>query len=105
MIEGWLFLTFTHRAFPSVDIKTTSWINSNRCKILLITVSYFNKMVCFSKVRESKNAKKKQFDVAVIGAGGAGIMAYLRSVLNHDQTVLFTGGARDKKRARGTWVF
>jgi len=32
-------------------------------------------------------------------------MAYLRAVLNHDDTVWFLGDANSKKRSRGTWVF
>ncbi len=43
-------------------------------------------------------------DVAVIGAGAAGIMAYLRAVLNCDRTVLFMGDANTKRRGRATWV-
>lgn len=43
-------------------------------------------------------------DIAVIGGGGAGIMAYLRAVLNCDQTILFQGDADTKRRGRATWV-
>jgi thioredoxin reductase (NADPH) len=46
-----------------------------------------------------------RYDVAVIGAGGAGMMAYLRSVLNHDRVVLFTGDADTKRKGRSTWVY
>jgi thioredoxin reductase (NADPH) len=46
----------------------------------------------------------EKFDVAVIGGGGAGTMAYLRAVLNNDKSVMFTGDALAKKRGRATWV-
>ena len=48
--------------------------------------------------------KEELFSIAVIGAGAAGSMAYLRSVLNFDNTVLFTGSPQTTKRGRGTWV-
>jgi thioredoxin reductase (NADPH) len=44
------------------------------------------------------------YDVAVIGGGGAGTMAFLRAVLNFDRSVLFIGDANDKRRGRATWV-
>lgn len=43
-------------------------------------------------------------EIAVIGGGAAGVMAYLRAVLNCDHTVLFQGDADTKRRGRGTWV-
>ena len=43
-------------------------------------------------------------DVAVIGAGGAGTMAFLRSVLNGQDAVLFLGDADSKRKGRATWV-
>lgn len=43
-------------------------------------------------------------EIAVIGGGAAGIMAYLRAVLNCDDTVLFQGDADTKRRGRATWV-
>ncbi|MBD3868226.1 MAG: NAD(P)/FAD-dependent oxidoreductase [Acidobacteria bacterium] len=43
-------------------------------------------------------------DVAVIGGGGAGAMAYLRSVLNCDRTVLFMGNKTTSRRGRAMWV-
>jgi thioredoxin reductase (NADPH) len=43
-------------------------------------------------------------DIAVIGAGAAGVMAALRGVLNNDSVLLFTGNAKDKKRSRTMWV-
>lgn len=46
----------------------------------------------------------EHFDVAVIGAGGAGTMAHLRSVLNGNRTVLFSGDAESKRKGRATWV-
>jgi len=45
------------------------------------------------------------FDVAVIGAGGAGQMAMLRGVLNHLDTVVFLGDADSTRRSRAAWVF
>lgn len=47
---------------------------------------------------------KDSFDIAVIGGGGAGAMAYLRSVLNFDDTVWFLGDADTTRAARATWV-
>ncbi|HEY9839036.1 MAG TPA: NAD(P)/FAD-dependent oxidoreductase [Candidatus Obscuribacterales bacterium] len=44
------------------------------------------------------------YDVAVIGAGGAGTMAYLRAVLNCNRTALFQGDADTRRRGRATWV-
>lgn len=44
------------------------------------------------------------FEIAVIGAGAAGQMAVLRSVLNNRNTIVFKGDARSNKRARATWV-
>ncbi len=47
---------------------------------------------------------KENFDIGIIGGGGAGTMAYLRSVLNHDRVIFFMGNADTKRRGRGTWV-
>ncbi len=44
------------------------------------------------------------YDMAVIGAGGAGTMAYLRGVLNGNRVALFTGDADAKRKGRATWV-
>jgi thioredoxin reductase (NADPH) len=44
------------------------------------------------------------YDVAVIGAGAAGMQATLRCVLNNDATLLFTGDALARKRSREFWV-
>jgi thioredoxin reductase (NADPH) len=44
------------------------------------------------------------YDVAVIGAGGAGQMALLRAVLNHLNTVVFLGDADTTRRSRAAWV-
>ena len=46
----------------------------------------------------------EKIDVAVIGGGGAGAMAYLRSVLNCDRTVLFLGDKKTSRRGRAMWV-
>ena len=43
-------------------------------------------------------------DLAVIGGGGAGAMAYLRGVLNCDKTVLFMGDKATSRRGRAMWV-
>lgn len=48
---------------------------------------------------------EKIFDIAVIGAGAAGQMAALRSVLNNKSTLVFTGDASTSKKSRATWVF
>lgn len=48
--------------------------------------------------------EKKIHDVAIIGAGGAGQMALLRSVLNHLDTIIFTGDPQTTRRSRATWV-
>lgn len=52
----------------------------------------------------SESAETAPYDVAVIGAGGAGTMAYLRAVLNGDRAVLFRGDAETKRKGRATWV-
>ncbi len=44
------------------------------------------------------------YDMAVIGAGGAGTMATLRGVLNGNTVALFTGDADSKRKGRATWV-
>jgi thioredoxin reductase (NADPH) len=44
------------------------------------------------------------YDLAVIGGGGAGTMAYLRGVLNGNRAALFTGDADSKRKGRATWV-
>ena len=46
----------------------------------------------------------EHFDIAVIGAGGAGTMAYLRAVLNGNRTVLFSGNPDSKRKGRAAWV-
>lgn len=48
--------------------------------------------------------EKTDFDIAVIGGGAAGTMAYLRSILNFDRTAFFIGNADTKRAARATWV-
>ncbi|MBI4368346.1 MAG: NAD(P)/FAD-dependent oxidoreductase [Candidatus Omnitrophica bacterium] len=44
------------------------------------------------------------YDIAVIGAGGAGQMALLRAVLNHLKTIVFLGDPKTSRRSRQTWV-
>ncbi len=44
------------------------------------------------------------YDIAVIGGGSAGTMATLRSVLNNDSTILFSGSKQNKIRSRAQWV-
>jgi thioredoxin reductase (NADPH) len=46
----------------------------------------------------------KNYEVAVIGGGGAGTMAFLRCVLNNDNSVMFLGDSLAKKRGRAAWV-
>lgn len=46
----------------------------------------------------------KVFDVAVIGGGSAGTMAALRTVLNNDECLFFSGTPKDKKKSRALWV-
>ena len=46
----------------------------------------------------------EQVDIAVIGGGGAGAMAYLRGVLNGDRTTLFLGDKTTSRRGRAMWV-
>lgn len=59
---------------------------------------------CAATTTPPESGMSDSYDIAVIGAGGAGTMAYLRAVLNHDRTILFTGDAATKKRGRATWV-
>lgn len=47
---------------------------------------------------------KQIFDIAVIGAGAAGQMGLLRSVLNNKDTIVFMGDAKTNKKSRATWV-
>jgi thioredoxin reductase (NADPH) len=44
------------------------------------------------------------FDIAVVGAGGAGQMAMLRAVLNHLRSVVFLGDKDSTRRSRAAWV-
>ncbi len=46
----------------------------------------------------------KVYPIAVIGGGAAGTMATIRSVLNNDETILFPGSPKNKKRSRALWV-
>jgi len=46
----------------------------------------------------------ESYEIAVIGSGGAGAMAYLRAVLNCDRTILFAGDSTTKRKGRATWV-
>lgn len=46
----------------------------------------------------------KVYDVAIIGTGGAGQMAMLRSVLNCLDTLAFSGDSKTIKRSRQIWV-
>lgn len=47
---------------------------------------------------------EKIYSVAIIGGGSAGVMATLRTVLNNDETLLFPGSPKDKKKSRAFWV-
>ncbi|MCR9205710.1 MAG: NAD(P)/FAD-dependent oxidoreductase [Halobacteriovoraceae bacterium] len=53
---------------------------------------------------DKSDPKNKIHDLAIIGAGAAGIMAALRGVLNNDEVLLFGGTGKDKKRSRAQWV-
>lgn len=53
---------------------------------------------------ESKKVNTKLYDIAIIGAGAAGMMAALRGVLNNDSVLLLPGTAKDKKKSRAQWV-
>jgi thioredoxin reductase (NADPH) len=44
------------------------------------------------------------YSVCVIGGGAAGTMAALRTVLNNDDCLFFTGSPKDKKKSRALWV-
>lgn len=46
----------------------------------------------------------KQYEIAIIGAGGAGQMGMLRAVLNHLNTIVFLGDADTTRKGRATWV-
>ncbi len=48
-------------------------------------------------------SSEQMFDIAVVGGGGAGMMAFLRGVLNSNRSVLFAGDAGTLRRARATW--
>lgn len=47
---------------------------------------------------------EQRVEMAVVGGGGAGTMAYLRGVLNRTQSALFLGDADSKRKGRSTWV-
>ena len=44
------------------------------------------------------------YSVCVIGAGSAGVMAALRTVLNNDDCLLLPGTPKNKKKSRAFWV-
>ena len=46
---------------------------------------------------------EQSFDIAVVGGGGAGMMAFLRGVLNSNRCALVAGDAGTLRRARATW--
>jgi len=53
----------------------------------------------------TNNISEQNYEVGIIGGGAGGIMAALRSVLNNDQCVVFTGNGKDRKRSREQWVY
>lgn len=55
-------------------------------------------------IQTDKPDTTKIYPVAVIGAGAAGTMATLRSVLNHHEVLLFTGAEHERRTSRGNWV-
>lgn len=52
----------------------------------------------------NSNETNTIYDIAIIGAGAAGMMAALRGVLNNDSVLMIGGAAREKKRSRAQWV-
>lgn len=48
--------------------------------------------------------QENTYEIAVIGAGAAGQMGALRSVLNNKTTAVFTGDPQTKKKSRAMWV-
>lgn len=52
----------------------------------------------------STNTEEKEYEIAVIGGGAAGVMAVLRGVLNNDEVLFFPGTPKDKKKSREFWV-
>lgn len=48
--------------------------------------------------------ENKIFDIAVIGGGASGTMATLRSVLNNDKTLFFSGSIKEKRLSRDAWL-
>lgn len=53
---------------------------------------------------KTKEKKMKRYDVAIVGAGGAGQMAVLRSVLNHLEVIAFLGNPNISRASRSDWV-
>ncbi len=51
-----------------------------------------------------KEKKMKRYDVAIVGAGGAGQMATLRAVLNHLEVITFLGNPNTSRASRADWV-
>ena len=47
---------------------------------------------------------QKIYSVCVIGGGSAGTMAALRTILNNDECLFFSGSPKDKKKSRALWV-
>jgi thioredoxin reductase (NADPH) len=46
----------------------------------------------------------KVYPIAVVGGGSAGVMATMRGVLNNDETILFPGNPKHRKKFRARWV-
>lgn len=55
-------------------------------------------------IRTAQPDTHRIYPIAIIGAGAAGTMAALRSVLNHNEVLLFTGAEQERRRSRGNWV-
>ena len=53
---------------------------------------------------KTKEKKMKRYDVAIVGAGGAGQMATLRAVLNHLEVITFLGNPNISRASRSDWV-
>lgn len=48
--------------------------------------------------------EQKIYPIGIIGAGAAGTMAINRSILNNQETLLFTGRPQERKKSCGNWV-
>lgn len=47
---------------------------------------------------------KHVYSIIIIGGGSAGVMAVNRALLNNDECLFFSGGAKEKRKSRALWV-